>query len=56
MAIDHFTMYTVYKVFYVFYFKAGQIIHVDWRKLIIKCFCNSYSNNWESKRFKTATP
>jgi hypothetical protein len=38
MTIDHFTMYTVYKVFYVYYFKAGQIINGDWRKLIIKYF------------------
>jgi hypothetical protein len=38
MTIDHFTVYTVYKVFYVYYFKAGQIINGDWRKLIIKYF------------------
>ena len=56
MTIDHITVYTVYKVFYVYYFKAGQIINGYWRKLI-EYFCiNSYSNNWESKHFKTATP
>ena len=52
---DHWSFYHVYgilyKVFYVYYFKA---VLYDWRKLIIKCFCNSYSNNWESKRFKNS--
>ena len=50
MTIDH--VYGIlYKVFYVYYFKA---VLYDWQKLIIKCFCNSYSNNWESKHFKNS--
>jgi hypothetical protein len=69
MTIDHFTMYTVYKVFLCLLFQSStvvlyewSVINGDWRKLIIKYICISYismisySNNWESKRFKTATP
>jgi hypothetical protein len=53
MTIDHFTIYTVYKVFYFMSIISKQ---VPWRNFNHRYFCNSYSNKWESKRFKGTTP
>ena len=54
ITIDHFTMYTVYCTKYFMSIISKQYCTIGENYCNSNGFCNSYSNNWESKRFKNS--